>query len=240
MHDAPAFRIYFGNRQDNLFKNEYLQLATHGSIFDRKPFAHVKRLLHLNALFFLNQVHEAEGLQVTSAIAASTRPFSKDGDFLITQERSLGIGIMSGDCLPIIFYDSLHNSIAIAHAGWKSSVRTIALKTLALMQTAFGTERDHLQIFFGPCAKVCCYQVSAEFLAHLEPYPFANQLIQHHAAGLFFDLPAFNRLQLESAGIKKEAFHMGYNICTICDPQFWSNRREKENAGRQMTVASLK
>ena len=108
------------------------------------------------------------------------------------------------------------------------------------MKRAFNTDFQHVQLFFGPSAQVCCYVVGSDFISHLERYAFADQTLQQHGAHWYFDLPRFNQLQLESIGIAKEAFHDNYNCCTICDKNFCSYRRDRASAGRQMTVVCLK
>lgn len=236
LHNSPLFRIYFGNAQDKIFLNNLPQ----SNILNTQPFSKLNKLMQVKRAIFLRQVHGSSGLVVTHDNVSALAPFAVDGDFLITNEPLVGLGVLAGDCLPIIFYDNHKKIVAIAHAGWKGSVQGIATKTIQCMQETFGTNLENLRIFFGPSAKVCCYQVSDDFVQHLEEYPFAEQVIQKHSdARYYFDLPGFNRLQLESIGVKKEAFCFDYNICTICDEKFWSARRQGEQAGRQMTVVSL-
>jgi copper oxidase (laccase) domain-containing protein len=57
---------------------------------------------------------------------------------------------------------------------------------------------------------------------------------------IYFDLPLFNKLQLEKAGILPENINTDYNLCTLCDGRFFSFRKQGALAGRQMTVACLK
>lgn len=240
LHNGPLFRIYFGNAQDNLYPNMYLNLPVAKHVLDIKPFVALRRIMHIDSLIFLRQVHSNQGIALSAAEAATLRPFSCEGDFLITDVPLVGIGVMTADCLPIVMYDNVNNVIAIAHAGWQGSVNGVARNAVERMCEIYGSEPEHIRVFFGPSAKVCCYTVTNDFLRNLEKFSEVDRVIQRHDGKNFFDLPLFNKLQLESIGIKKEAFRLEYNICTICDKKFFSFRRQGQKAGRQMTVVSLK
>lgn len=238
LHKAPLFQIYFGDADDTLFKQEYLAIDSDKDIFSLSACARLKKQMHLDQLIFLKQEHSADGLIVTQD-NKNIRAFSKAGDYLTTNIVHIGLGVMGADCLPIVFYDSVNNALAIVHAGWRGSLERIVLNVVEQMHENYNTNSDHLQLFFGPCAKVCCYEVKADFLQKLEPFSFVDTVIQKHGEKYHFDLPAFNRLLLESIGIKKDAFRFQYNSCTICDKKFSSHRRQGAHAGRQMTVAAL-
>lgn len=230
LHHNPLFRIYFGDARDKIFPSVSLEEKS----------ALLKKQMEIQALVFLHQVHGTQGEYIfDQEHAADLQSLSADGDYLITSTPHIGIGILTADCLPIICYDTFNQAVAIIHAGWRGSVQGIALVTLNKMQQEIGTKLENVRVFFGPCAKVCCYQVTPDFLAHLEPFAFADQVIKHQNSSLFFDVPLFNRLLLEDYGIARNAFQLQYNYCTIEDSSFYSYRRQGSQAGRQMTVACL-
>ncbi len=239
-HDAPSFRIYFGTARDKLMPQQYQHYGPDIKLLEIKPYSRIKKLLGLQSLMFLKQVHGNQGYVISREEVAPIIPFQHEGDFLITADTHSGLGIMTADCLPIVFYDTHNNVIAVIHAGWRGSMQEIAQKTLETMHQKFNTQAHNITVFFGPSAKVCCYSVGQELLASLEAFDYADDVIHYHNDVPFFDLPRFNRLQLQACGVKSEAFHTDYNICTICDPMFYSYRRDGEKAGRQMTVVSLK
>jgi YfiH family protein len=237
LHNSPLYNVYFGDKRDHLFP----PFTITQPLIEMAPFLHLKKAMLVDNLVFLHQVHGVNGLTITSPEQASrVQPFSIDGDYLITNAPRVGIGILTADCLPIIMYDSFQHVIAIVHAGWRGSVDGIGLKVVAHMQAAFETKLEHLRIFFGPSAKVCCYQVKEEFLSNLEQHTYTDQVIHRHGKEFYFDLALFNRLILEDAGIKRDAFQLQYNKCTIEDDSLYSYRREGKDAGRQMTVVCLK
>lgn len=248
LHSTPFFRIYFGNAEDELNPQTYLNLPAssfaegyggQAKLLEHPYFESLQKIMHLDDLVFLKQIHSASGLVCTQNNISRIRSFADEGDFLMTDLHDVGLGVMTADCLPIVMYDTRNHAAAIVHAGWRGSVQGIALRALETMQNEYNTQRDHLQIFFGPSAKVCCYEFGEDMIDNFDAYPYAVRAFQRYGEQLFFDLPGFNKLQLESVGVKKKAFHLEYSICTMCDDKFYSHRRQKEQAGRQMTVVSL-
>ncbi len=242
IHSAPRYHIYFGDAKDEMYPSQYCQWNDF-EILSRQPIASMAERLQLQNLFFLRQVHGIEGLSVSKKDLLTTTPFSRDGDFLITHEPQVGLGILTADCLPVIAYDRKHNAIGIAHAGWRGAIAGVVSVMLNAMKKVYESDPHDLTLFFGPSAKHCCYEVRPEFITHLDSYPFSDQVIRSHRERLFFDLPLFVELQVMQEGVK--SICKEYNSCTICDNRFHSYRRgivagSPDLIGRQMTVVAIK
>ena len=233
IHKAPQFQIYFGDATDAISKKDHC-IPTVIPLINHEKFKPVIDRLEIKDLAFLNQTHGVDGFLVEKEIPA----FDKDGDYLITAQKNIGIGVMTADCLPIIFYASKDHIIAVAHAGWRGTVAGIANITIQTMQQMFNIALDDIQIYLGPSARRCCYIVDEKFVMNIKD--FTLQVIERNRHGaLCFDLPGLNVLQLAKLGIHKKNIHTDYNFCTICDHRFFSYRRQAENSGRQMSVISL-
>lgn len=203
----------------------------------RKTIQEIQANLDISSLIILDQVHGNNGHVITKE--NSHMPFkSAQGDFLVTNEKNIGLGVLTADCLPIVFIDTEHDAIGIAHAGWRGSVQNIAIVTMQYMQQQYGTNVQNVSIFFGPCAKVCCYQVQKDFVTHIVPFD-TLAIIERHDS-LFFDLPVFNKHQLLSIGLPQTAFNDQYNCCTICNEDYFSYRRQGAAADRQISVVVIK
>lgn len=240
IHSDPLLYIYFGDARSSLKREFLMNECAQDKLLCTTQLADVKKLMHLDSLVLLRQIHSTLGVSVSETELNHLLQSKVEGDYLTTQGEHIGLGVYTADCLPIIFYDTCNRAVGICHAGWVGSVKQIALETLESMQKTYGTELHHLRIFFGPSARVCCYEVTPEFAKHLDAFPFKDQLIIEVGEKLHFDLPLFNKLLLESYGVRKEAFHMNYNLCTICNPSFCSSRRNKESMDRQLTIVALK
>jgi YfiH family protein len=190
----------------------------------------------LISLIILDQVHGNDGRVITQNNIRL--PFkSESGDYLITNQRNIGLGVLTADCLPIIFVDNATNAVGIAHAGWRGSVKNIALITLERMQQEYGTQIADISIFFGPCAKVCCYEVQPDFRSN---FADNNAFFIQRDGRLFFDLPLLNASLLRAIGLPKTAMNEQYNCCTICNDDYFSFRRQGQAAGRNVSVVWIR
>ncbi len=221
----------------------------------------------LSKLIFQKQVHGTAGAYIDSNEKVKyIRSFDLEGDFLITNQKDIGIGVLTADCLPIIFYDTKNHVAACIHAGWRSSVNEICTKAIQMMFEKNKFAPEDIQIYFGPCAKSCCYEVQPNFLDNLKNFKFKSQVIRkvstnnananNNTDRLFFDNVLFNKLLLIDLGMLSKNMHFENNHCTMCtrlrpggyDGQadtsgannFHSYRLDGEKSLRQISFIALK
>jgi YfiH family protein len=232
------FSIYFGSSSDQLFPDYYLNLAGPEPLLARTPFRALRNQLPIEHLFFAEQVHGVKGKIITHNDLHTWQSFAHEGDFLITNLRYVALGIMSADCLPIILIDHALQLVAIIHAGWRGTVNAIVGTVLAQLKE-LGSNPGTLTAYLGPAAGSCCYQVDESFVQAIESNPHAQESLFKKNRHLYFDLAKANILQLQAAGIPSSSIITTYNLCTICNPDFFSYRRQGKTAGRQMSVVCL-
>ncbi|MFT6765589.1 MAG: YfiH family protein [Alteromonas naphthalenivorans] len=239
-YDSPFFSVSFGNRYQQVEPQKCKSLTT-TSLFNEQPFSLLKKRMGLSALIFLNQVHKAHGETVFKIKdIQDSILFGKDGDYLITNQPTLGLGIVTADCLPIVYFDKINKVVGIAHAGWKGSVAGIANKVVLDLQEKFMSQKKDIKIFFGPSAKHCCYEVDSLFLERVGSNVHTSRALFKKNNKYFFDLGLYNASELLSAGFSSQQIIFNYNRCTICQKSFCSYRRQKGTNMRQVTVVSLK
>jgi YfiH family protein len=151
-----------------------------------------------------------------------------EGDALVTDRPGLLIGVKTADCVPILLADSRTRAVAAVHAGWRGTSASIAGAALASMSARYGTVAADVYAAIGPCIGVCCYEVGSEVLPHLRPGEK-----QH------LDLAAANLRQLVDAGVP-ESHISSAGLCTKCNEQFHSYRRDREHAGRMISAVGIK
>lgn len=173
-------------------------------------------------LLSLRQVHGAEVVTVTEAWGVSNRPAA---DAMVTRQRDLALGILTADCVPILFADEKHGVIGAAHAGWRGALAGIVENTVRAMED-LGARRETIHAALGACIWQDSYEVSAQF-----PAPFLEQDKTHkeffrpsaRAGHFMFDLPRYVTRQLERAGLASIA---PSPADTFADEQrFYSYRR---------------
>lgn len=189
-------------------------------------------------LILQHQVHGKSGRAVDNSHASSPA-LVVEGDYQITNKTGFSIGVLTADCLPIIYVDRHNKAIGIAHAGWKGSDLAISTQVIKHMQQKYNTHIPHLEIYFGPSAQPCCYQVNEEFIRQLSNQEFTQITTQHRNNSLYFDLPEYNRQILQTIGVHPRQINGDHNLCTICNINFCSYRREPNSAIRQISAIGL-
>ncbi len=109
------------------------------------------------------QVHGAEvavvGPEHRGAGALSPDTAIAGCDALVTVAPGLLLGITIADCLPVFFFDPIHNAIGLAHSGWRGTAGRIAIRTLQAMTSAFGSRPSDCLIAIGPGIGPEAYEV---------------------------------------------------------------------------------
>lgn len=240
-HSDPLFCISWGDKSVAFPAKHFYDIADSKALRGAPQFNLAYTLMGLDSIIVLKQVHGTRGYVINKANQLEQfLPYQHEGDYLITNLARVGLAIAAADCLPVIMYDPQANIVGIAHAGWRGSLQQVGLKTLEHMREAFGINPKRVQVFFGPSAKSCCYEIKDDMAIQIERFSYGSRSIQERDGKLFFDVPLFNLLQLEQAGVTPSAFHVHYNLCTICNPSFCSHRRDGPQSLRQMTIVSLK
>jgi len=158
-------------------------------------------------------------------------PLKADG--MITKKSALPLTVRTADCLSVFLFDPKRQVIGLVHAGWKGTRKKIVSRTVGLLKKQFQVNAKDLKVAFGPSIRFCCYEVSREFKSL---FPKA---LRPRGGRLFLDLPLENKKQLLKAGVSgKNIFDCG--ICTHCNPNYFSYRRQGDRAGRMISLMMLK
>jgi polyphenol oxidase len=188
----------------------------------------------------VKQVHGTEALVVDWPIRDSDR-FDGGWDSLVTDQPGVMVTVRTADCVPVLVHDPRRRVVAAIHAGWRGAVAEIVPKTLALMQTRFGSSVADLRVSIGPSAGSCCYEVDGPVLHQLragfEEWPSVVRGCDGDKAHL--DLRGLIRRQVERHGIDAAQVSV-VNLCTIChDDLFYSYRREGRVIGTMVSGIAL-
>ena len=235
-HIDNAFSIMWGDAKD-------FPVSHKGFEFESLCEA-LRKKLELDQFVFAHQVHGVDGFFWGKDVDEN-RPLSSreiEGDFVITDRKNVGIGVLTADCLPIIFYFHNQHIVAAVHAGWRGNVANICKVMLEKVQEYATVDVAQIRVFFGPAAKKCCYEVSPDFLEHLNPFACKNDLIEERNGKLFFDNTMLAIKHLENLGIKLGQIDLTAHQCTMCSPGFHSYRKstDKEMYRTQASIVWLK
>lgn len=230
--ETSSFLIYFGSSQ-NCLKNRL------ESPLD--SFLNLKRLSNARNLVFAAQVHGIDGIVIGDDFKMNSPIIllKESADMLLNARKGIGIGVYTADCLPVVIIDTKKNASCIVHAGWKGSLKGIVTQACLMMARDFKSNIHDLKIYFGPSAKVCCYEVSADFALQV-PKQYHEKCIITRNGSTYFDLVSYNVELLASRGIDRNAIDFEANECTICNIHYCSYRREKKKGRSQASIVVLK
>lgn len=170
----------------------------------------------------LHQVHGADVVHVTQAWRPGEGPRA---DAMVTERGGLALGIVTGDCAPVLFADIQAGVIGAAHAGWRGAVAGVLEATLSAM-ARLGAAAGRVVAAIGPCIRQESYEVGADLReAVLARAPddarfFAAGRRDRHWQ---FDLPGYCAARLAAAGV---AAVEALPFDTLSDEaRFFSHRR---------------
>ncbi len=189
----------------------------------------IKECLGLRVLISVRQVH---GDRILSLAEEQDCDVEHDGyDALITNQPGVGLMIQQADCQAVVLFDPVCRIVANLHAGWRGSVVNLIGKTIGRMTLDFGTDPSRLEVAISPALGPCCAEF-VHFCRELPPEFHADQV-----RPMYFDFWAISRKQLQAAGVPAAHIRTAA-VCTRCDPNYFSYRREG-TTGRSATVIAL-
>ncbi|SPH20152.1 Laccase domain protein YfiH [Ascidiaceihabitans donghaensis] len=167
----------------------------------------------------VHQVHSADVVTVTHA--SSERP---KADAMVTSTPGIALAILTADCQPVLFADTIAGVIGAAHAGSRGALDGVLDATVDAM-VSIGADRQRITAIIGPSISQRAYEVGPEFMDDFMMEDPQNA--RFFAAGtgdrMQFDLTGYGVHRLRTAGIGHAEWT---RHCTYSDPdRFYSYRR---------------
>lgn len=190
-------------------------------------------------LVTLHQVHSPDVVTVTGPIAIDARPHA---DALVTDRPGLLLGVLTADCVPVLFADREAGVVGAAHAGWKGAIAGVTDSSIAAME-ALGARRERIAAAIGPCIGRRSYEVSEAFADRFiaEDEGNAHFFGAGRPGHLMFDIAAYVAARLARAGIGTVDL-IDEDTCAQPD-RFFSYRRSclrgEPGYGRQISLIGL-
>lgn len=151
------------------------------------------------------QVHGNKIVEIDQALSED-RCF--DGcDGIVTDQRSLCLGIYVADCCAVYLVDPIRRIIGLVHSGRKGTELGIVPRAIGVMTDRFAARASDIIAQLSPCIRPPHYEVD-----------FAAEIVQ----------------QCRAAGLDK--IHDS-GVCTACDlDHYYSYRAEKGRTGRMVAL----
>lgn len=158
-------------------------------------------------------------------------------DGLITDKKDFFLGVITADCLPIVFYDPLKKIIGVVHAGYRGIFEGIIEKMLENFKK-LGCDMKNVMVGIGPAIGVCCYNIDPDRtkVFRKKYYQYTDILVKR-GKDWFLDLKRIAKIVLLEYGISEDNLEI-VPICTKCSlDNFFSYRGDtKVTFGEFITV----
>ena len=189
----------------------------------------VRKTMNVSKIVYPQQMH---GINI-SRIRQKNIDETHIADALYTTERDVGLAILHADCQAAVFYDPIHEAIAVAHAGWRGTAQNLFGRVVDTLRREIGTQAHNLIVCISPSLG----PDHAEYKNYKHELP--QDMWKFQAKPNYFDFWAISKKQLISYGVNEKNIEIS-QICTHChEDDCFSYRRDKET-GRHATVIALK
>jgi hypothetical protein len=190
--------------------------------------------IHDGKVVTMQQVHGDNIIEVTDKKMKE----AGEADGMVTAEPGVYLGVLTADCVPLLFIAPKQRLAAAVHAGWRGTLAGIAEKTVQLFNNRYNVAAADLEVALGPSIGVCCYEVNGDVAGPLMKQwgSLTTPSIAVKDGKSFVNLSRLNRDILRAAGVPgKQLFQIG--PCTRCAVEdYFSYRREGGETGRQISV----
>ncbi|HEU5320582.1 MAG TPA: polyphenol oxidase family protein, partial [Methylomirabilota bacterium] len=100
--------------------------------------------LDLSRAAWARQVHGADVVRI-----GPTGGFAGPADVLVSTEPGVALAIFTADCLAVVLHDAEARALAVAHVGWRGTVRGAAQAAVAAL-VRLGPRAQRLQAAITP------------------------------------------------------------------------------------------
>lgn len=207
----------------------------------RKNRGLVEKAMDGGRLCTVHQIHSPDAVIVNEAWEHKDAP---QADALVTNKNGILLGVLTADCLPILFADSKNKVIAAAHSGWKGAFSGVIENTIKAMQS-LGAENERITATIGPAISKESYETGEEFFtSFIEQSPANSQFFTNsdRKSHYLFDLAGYAKYRLLLAGITK--INIIAKDTYLLDNEFFSYRRSCKRGepvyGRQISTLMLR
>lgn len=178
---------------------------------------------------YLNQTHSVDVVQAADSLS---RPLNADASWDNTGK--VACGVMTADCLPVLFCDRAGTVVAAAHAGWRGLAGGILQNTVRQM----GVEPVEIMAYLAPAIGAEAFEVGQDVLdAFCQSLPEAERGFQAIGDGKYLaDIYLLAKLILKQEGVNQI---FGGEHCTVLEKAHFFSYRRDGQTGRMLSAIWL-
>ncbi len=221
------FRFHCPDTKENVLENFRIMAETLD--MDYKNIV-LSKQVHEDVIHTVTEADRGNGITRDNAFTSV--------DALITDKRNIPIVTLYADCVPVFFLDKRLHVIALAHSGWRGTVKRIAMKTAEKMKNDYNSRPEDILAAIGPSIQECHFEVSDE-VAEIFIKEFGADTAVRYGAKYHVNMQRAIKKQLSEAGIPAENIDDS-GICTYCNSDFlFSHRKTNGKRGNMGAFMEL-
>ncbi|MHB1665030.1 MAG: peptidoglycan editing factor PgeF [bacterium] len=193
----------------------------------------------------LNQVH---GNTVLSVDEHDIEKFSGkrelyDADGIFTSLKNYLLCIKTADCIPLLFYDKISETIGAVHCGWRGIYNGILINAKNMLAGYYNLNLENVIVVIGPGICKNCYTVKEDLYekfinkninyknyfkatqTNIKNYNDASEKFEEY----LFDLKGLISDILLTLGFRKENIY-NINLCSYENENYFSYRKNKTDS----------
>jgi YfiH family protein len=203
--------VAFTDRRGGVSESPYESLNLAARVGDDGPAVEENRRraaaaagFPLATLALARQVHGSSVRDVASGEAGVVG----EADVLVARRGGVVLGMLTADCAPVVLAGP--DGVGVVHAGWRGLVG-------GAIEAGVEALGDVSRAWVGPCIRSCCYEVGEDVVS-----AFAASRLPIAGHGRI-DIGEAATVALRNAGVGEVVVS---GICTSCDTDFFSHRRD--------------
>ncbi|MCX7746812.1 MAG: peptidoglycan editing factor PgeF [Clostridia bacterium] len=232
--EGDCFSLNLGLNRKDLKENviENFKRVSDALGIDYKNFVFSNQV-HDNKIKIVDESDRGKGLFIESNIIGY--------DGLVTNKKQVALVTFYADCVPIFFFDPLNEVIALAHSGWRGTVKEIGAEVLSTMKKNFGSQAEDIEVVIGPSIGDCCFEVGEEvYREFIGVFPWSCIFCKKTGEGKWhIHLQEIIKRCLVLWGLAEDKVLLS-EMCTKCNSDtFFSYRGSNGKTGVQAAIMQL-
>lgn len=165
-------------------------------------------------------------------------------DAMITNKKGLVLSTTNADCILLLLFDPVTNTIANIHSGWKGTLQRISVKTVEKMIKDYKCKPENIICCICPSIRKCHFEVDIDvkemFEKEFKDLQISSSMEKQKSNEKWnIDTVEINRIILKEIGLKDENI-IDSGICSVCNCDLiHSYRVEKQEYGLSTALISL-
>ena len=172
---------------------------------------------------WLRQVHSVRAVKASEILS----PDTTEADAVYTSDVNIPCGVLTADCVPVLFCDDQGRAVGAAHAGWKGLVNGVLQATVNAMRAEIGNPEARILALIGPHIRPENFQIHSDvadcYLSSELRNAAGDGLVRTGEDTYLLNLACFCREALSLVGVR-DVYDCGLDTFTD-ESRFYSYRR---------------